>query len=110
MKTKFIVLSLIAAGICTMSCRQDDESSIEEAFQSSLKQENGAEESQRTGVDSIMVENAETDPPRNGTHWKVGEVTGIKKIDSLSLSLQLELETGSEDPPKNGTHWKEKEN
>lgn len=106
MKTKFIVLSLIAAGICTMSCRQDDESSTEEAFQSSLKEQNPAEESQKVTKDSIVVEIEETDPPRNGTHWKVDEITGIKKNDSLSLPFQLELETGLEDPPKNGTHWK----
>lgn len=106
MKTKFIVLSLIAAGICTItSCRQDDESPAEEILQSSLKQENPEVESQRNGIDSIIVENAETDPPRNGTHWKVDDVNENKKTDSLSL-LQFELENGSEDPPKNGTHWK----
>ncbi|WP_139423533.1 hypothetical protein [Chryseobacterium mulctrae] len=107
MKTKFIVLSLIAAGICTItSCRQDDESPAEETFQSSLKQENPEVEFQRNGIDSIIVENAETDPPKNGTHWKVDELTGIKKNDSLSLLLQSGLEVGPEDPPKNGTHWK----
>lgn len=106
MKTKFIVLSLIAAGICTMSCRQDDESPTEEAFQSSLKEKNPTEESQKVTKDSIVVENAETDPPRNGTHWKVDEIIETKKIDSLSLPLQLELGIGPEDPPRNGTHWK----
>lgn len=100
----------MAAGICIMSCRQDDESSTEEAFQSSLKEQNPAEESQITSKDSIVVENSETDPPRNGTHWKVDEITGIKKIDSLSLNFQLGLETGPEDPPRNGTHWKGNEN
>lgn len=107
MKTKFIVLSLIAAGICTMSCRQDDESFTEEATQSSLKEQNPAEESQNVFQDSVVVENAETDPPRNGTHWKVDEVIETVKPDSLSLP-NFDLETGLEDPPKNGTHLKMK--
>lgn len=107
MKTKFIVLSLIAAGICIMSCRQDDEIAVEETFQSSLKQQNNAEESQRIGNDSLSVENTETDPPRDGAHWKVDEITGTKKIDSLSLLLQSEAENGPKDPPKESSHWKE---
>lgn len=107
MKTKFIVLSLIAAGICTMSCRQDDESSTEEAFQSSLKEENNEVESQRNVSDSVVVENAETDPPRDGAHWKVDEVAGgIKKIDSLSVGMQLDVDSGPKDPPKESSHWK----
>lgn len=105
MKTKFIVLSLIAAGICTMSCRQDDESFTEEAIQSSLKEQNSAEESQKVIKDSVVVENAETDPPRNGTHWKVDEVIETVKTDSILLP-KLNLEIGLEDPPRNGTHWK----
>jgi len=107
MKTKFIVLSLIAAGICIMSCRQDDESTVEETFQSSLKQQNNAEESQRIGNDSLSVEDTETGPPRDGAHWKVDEITGTKKNDSLSLLLQLELENGPNNPPKESSHWKE---
>lgn len=108
MKTKFIVLSLIVAGICTMSCRQDDESPTEEAFQSSLKQENNEVESQRNSTDSIVVENAETDPPRDGTHWKVDEANQTKKIDSLSLLLLDNPDNGPKDPPRDGTHWKGK--
>ena len=109
MKTKFIVLSLIAVGISTISCRQDDENPVEDTFESSLKQ-NSNEELQKNSGDSLVVEGLETDPPRDGTHWKVDEVTGIKKIDSLSLNFQLGLETGPEDPPRNGTHWKGNEN
>ncbi|WP_404985789.1 hypothetical protein ACI513_01190 [Chryseobacterium sp. M5] len=106
MKTKFIVLSLIAAGICITSCRQDDEIPAEETFQSSLKQENNEVESQRNGIDSIIVENAETDPPRDGAHWKVDEVNGTKKLDSLSLLLQVNPENAPTDPPRDGAHWK----
>ncbi|MGE6395173.1 hypothetical protein [Chryseobacterium scophthalmum] len=106
MKTKFIVLSLIAAGICITSCRQDDEIPAEETFQSSLKQENNEVESQRNGIDSIFVENAETDPPRDGAHWKVDEVNGTKKLDSLSLLLQVNPENAPTDPPRDGAHWK----
>lgn len=108
MKTKFIVLSLVAAGICIMSCRQDDESPTEEAFQSSLKEKNPTEESQKVTKDSIVVENAETDPPRDGAHWKVDEITGTKKLDSLSLLLQVNLDNGPKDPPRDGAHWKGK--
>lgn len=106
MKTKFIVLSLMAAGICTMSCRQDDEGPGEETFQSSLKQQNPADESQKIFNDSISVENAETDPPRDGAHWKVDEVNGTKKLDSLSLLLQVNPDNGPTEPPKDGAHWK----
>ncbi|WP_175623246.1 hypothetical protein [Chryseobacterium schmidteae] len=107
MKTKFIVLSLIAAGICTMSCRQDDESPTEEAFQSSLKEQNPTEESRKNIKDSVVVENAETDPPRNGTHWIVDEAIKTVKNDSILLP-KFNVETGLEDPPRNGTHWKTK--
>jgi hypothetical protein len=108
MKTKFIVLSLIVAGICTMSCRQDDESSTEEVFQSSLKQENNEVESQRNSTDSIVVENAETDPPRDSSHWKVDEANQSKRIDSLSLLLQDNPDNGPKDPPRDSSHWKGK--
>ncbi|MBO6186738.1 MAG: hypothetical protein J6O88_18970 [Chryseobacterium sp.] len=101
MKTKFIVLSLIVAGICTMSCRQDDESSTEEAFQSSLKQENNEVESQRNSTDSIVIENAETDPPRDGAHWIIETV----KKDSILLP-KFEVDNGPKDPPRDGAHWK----
>ena len=101
MKTKFIVLSLIAAGICTTSCRQDDEISAEETLQSPLKQQNPAEESQRIGTDSIVVENAETDPPRDGAHWIIETV----KKDSI-LSPKFEVDNGPKDPPRDGAHWK----
>lgn len=69
MKTKFIALSLIVAGICIASCRQDDENPAEETIQSSLKQDS-TEQFQRNGSDSMAVENLETDPPRDGAHWK----------------------------------------
>lgn len=117
MKTKFIVLGLIAAGICTMSCRQDDESMAEEALRSSTKQ-NSTEESQRINNDSLSVENVETDPPKNGTHWKVSG-DSIKtpprnpknnlKIDSLISFSSVVVDDEPKDPPKNGTHWKVKE-
>ena len=48
MKTKFIALSLIVAGICIASCRQDDENPAEETIQSSLKQDS-TEEFQKNG-------------------------------------------------------------
>jgi hypothetical protein len=106
MKTKFIVLSLIAAGICITSCRQDDEIPAEETFQSSSKQQNPAEESQKVTKDSLVVEIEETDPPRDGAHWKLEEVNGTKKLDSLSLLLQVNPDNGPKDPPRDGAHWK----
>lgn len=107
MKTKFIALGFIVAGVCTMSCRQDDESLTEETFQSSLKEKLPIE-SQRNANDSLSLENLETDPPRDGAHWKVDEVIDSKKNDSILLSLsQSELENGPKDPPRDSSHWKE---
>ncbi|MCD0478164.1 hypothetical protein LPB90_06825 [Chryseobacterium sp. LC2016-29] len=91
-----------------MSCRQDDESSIEETFQSSLKQENNEVESQRNSIDSTVVENAETDPPRDSSHWKVEETNQTKKTDSLSLVLEVNPDNGPKDPPRDSSHWKGK--
>lgn len=105
MKTKFIALSLIVAAVCTISCRQDDESLAEETLQSSLK-ENVSKETQRNVNDSLSLENLETDPPRDGAHWKVDEVKGTKKLDSLSLLLQATPYIEPTDPPKDGAHWK----
>ena len=107
MKTKFIVLSLIAVGISTISCRQDDENPVEDTFQSSLKQ-NSNEELQKNGGDSLVVEGLETDPPRDGTHWKVDEANETKKIDSLSLLFEVNPDNGPKDIPRDGTHWKGK--
>lgn len=105
MKTKFIALSLIVAGICITSCRQDDENPAEETFQSSLK-ENSTEESQRVGKDSISIESLETDPPRDGAHWKVDEIIETVKTDS-TLIPKFNLDNGPKDPPKESSHWKE---
>ncbi|MCD1117110.1 hypothetical protein [Chryseobacterium turcicum] len=90
-----------------MSCRQDDESLTEETFQSSLK-ENTSTELQRNASDSLSIENLETDPPRDGTHWKVDEANQTKKTDSLSLLLLDNPDNGPKDPPRDGTHWKGK--
>ncbi|WP_265428286.1 hypothetical protein [Chryseobacterium sp. YIM B08800] len=98
-----------------MSCRQDDESMAEEALRSSTKQ-NSTEESQRTNNDSTSVESIETDPPKNGTHWKVSgdsiktpprnPINNLKTDSLISFSPVIDE---PKDPPKNGTHWKVKE-
>lgn len=109
MKTKFIALSLIVAGICIASCRQDDENPAEETIQSSLKQDS-TEELQKNGNDSMVVENSETDPPRDGAHWKVDEIkTENVKVDSTLLP-KFNLDNSPTDPPRDGAHWKGKEN
>ncbi|WP_144281663.1 hypothetical protein [Chryseobacterium echinoideorum] len=120
MKNKFIAFSLAIIGICTVACRQSDES-FEEDFK--ISKEN-VEEPQMTARDSSATGMIPGDPPRNGTHWRTagknkdnpkdhpkdtpeqGNLIVVQR-DSLNSSTEIiDDGNGGGDPPRNGTHWR----
>lgn len=121
MKNKFIAFSLAIIGICTVACRQSDES-FDEDFKASKK---SFEEPQMTARDSSATGMNPGDPPRNGTHWRAAsenkengkenpkdtpEKGSVIKKDSVINNTSIGIIGGNEggDPPRNGTHWRTK--
>lgn len=82
-------------GIVVVSCRQEADLDIQNDNINISEKiiENDAEGQQTSSrPDSTHVGVDPNDPPKTGTHWKVG--------DTISIS------TDPNDPPKTGTHWK----
>jgi len=109
MNRKLLAICLITIGIISSACRQTDEE-IEENTVSSIIETDSTESTRR---DSLAV--SETDPPRDGTHWKTNSDDAPKNIspkmvtkkDSLSpAGLYIDDGNGPKDPPRDGTHWK----
>lgn len=114
MKTKIITISLIAIGLSSVACRENDEMLMEnEQQQLSLKSQKTQQATFNSGsqwriysanenslkIDMSLLEaNKEKecppppppspDPPRNSTHWRVSSNEDCKE------------------PPRNGTHWR----
>ncbi len=97
MVRRYFLSTLLIASILTVSCRQDDTDASPERvnineFSSINSKENAGNETILGKGDTIVLSVTPSDPPKNGTHWKL-----------LSDSIKISEDT---DPPKNGTHWK----
>lgn len=100
---KYLFIAFAIISISVVSCRQDEDLSAIELKSNELRPNDLLEKriskksdssSYQNKVDSAGTGITPTDPPKNGTHWKI--------IDSLGTSYD------PNDPPKNGTHWKTK--
>lgn len=97
MVQKYFLTVILLASFLVVSCRQDNETPTEDLKSTNLSSEEIAGDTENSGTfsrDSTNVIITPTDPPKNGTHWK------------LSDSIQTTDDTT--DPPKNGTHWRGK--
>ncbi|WP_209391417.1 hypothetical protein [Chryseobacterium sp. RR2-3-20] len=108
MKNKFILFSLAMIGICSISCRQSDDS-----FEEDLKATKENAEPQLMARDSASTGMIPGDPPRNTTHWRTaskekenpdkGNPTLMRTDSTKTLTQVFEG-----DPPRNTTHWRKK--
>lgn len=99
---KYIFIAFAIISISVVSCRQDEDLLIAELKSTELQPKDivakktskkSDSSSYSKSSDSTGTGMIPSDPPKNGTHWKVND--SIKSYDIT-------------DPPKNGTHWKVK--
>lgn len=77
MRNRYLLSIMFLASISILSCRQDDEIASEELVNkkvfSTEETSKKADSSAHVMLmsDSIILEITPTDPPKNGTHWKL---------------------------------------
>ncbi|MCI3937046.1 hypothetical protein MQX03_07530 [Chryseobacterium aahli] len=97
---KYLFIAFAIISISVVSCRQDEDLPVTELKFIELQSKDIVEKKTSKKSDSISYSKSSdstdtgitpSDPPKNGTHWRLND--SIKIIDVT-------------DPPKNSTHWK----